>query len=293
MNASATPLPFAPVLPAFIFLAGTWMGRWLGALIQKLAMASGYPSSHYYRIGGGRGWLGSLPVLGHFLAAPGSRSRRALALELFTGSAWLACWLLCPPGKALCGGVFALGLIGATCIDFDHMIIPDFFTIGLAVAGLMLSAAIPSLHVAGPWIALHCVRSGAAALTGLVVGSGLVLWMGLIGEVLLNKEVLGFGDVKFVGAIGAFCGWQGAVFSLFGGAFIGLAALIAGAVHRKLAGDSSVQLFHRESPHGGAAHFGWGAHFPFGPMLAAAAGLYFAVLHPWVDRYLDQYLQLF
>ena len=35
------------------------------------------------------------------------------------------------------------------------------------------------------------------------------------------KEAMGFGDVKFVGAIGAFCGWHGAVFSVFGGALLG------------------------------------------------------------------------
>jgi leader peptidase (prepilin peptidase)/N-methyltransferase len=280
-------------MSALIFIAGVFCGRWLGALIQRLAMAAGYPSSHYYRLDAGRGWLGSLPVLGHFLGSRGSRSRRALALELLTGAAWLAAWSFCPPGKAIGGCVFFLGLIGATCIDFDHMIIPDFFTIGLAIAGLALSFALPALHGAGAWSALHCFRSGASAAIGLVVGSGLVLWMGLIGEVLLNKEVLGFGDVKFVGAIGAFCGWQGAVFSLFGGACIGLIALVLGAIHRRVAGDSSVQLFRREPAERGAAHFGWGAHFPFGPMLAGAAALYFTVLHPSVDRYLNQYLLLF
>jgi leader peptidase (prepilin peptidase)/N-methyltransferase len=283
----------APAGPVLLFLAGTFLGRWLGALIQRLAMASGYPSSHYYRLSGGRGWLGSLPVLGHFLSSRGARSRRALALELLTGSAWLACWASCPPAKALCGCVLLLGLIGATCIDFDHMIIPDFFTIGLAIAGLVLSAAVPALHASGPFLALNCARSAAAALLGLFIGSGLVLWLGLIGELLLNKEVLGFGDVKFVGAIGAFCGWQGAVFSLFGGALVGMAALVVAAAHRRLSGESAVQLFQRESRDGGAAHFGWGAQFPFGPMLATAAALYFTLLHPWVDRYLNQYLPFF
>jgi len=286
MNALAA----APIL---LFLAGTLCGRWLGALIQRLAMAAGYPSSHYYRLSDGGGWLGSLPVLGHLLSSRGTRSRRALALELLTGAAWLGCWVFCPPAKALCGCVLLLGLIGATCIDFDHMIIPDFFTIGLAIAGLVLSAAVPALHGSGPLLALNCVRSAAAALLGLCIGSGLVLWMGLIGELLLNKEVLGFGDVKFVGAIGAFCGWQGAVFSLFGGALVGLAALLASALHRRLSGESAVQLFQRESRDGGAAHFGWGGQFPFGPMLATAAALYFTLLHPWVDRYLNQYLLCF
>jgi hypothetical protein len=31
-------------------------------------------------------------------------------------------------------------------IDLDHMIIPDAFTIGLAVEGLLLSVLVPALH---------------------------------------------------------------------------------------------------------------------------------------------------
>jgi len=38
---------------------------------------------------------------------------------------------------------------------------------------------------------------------------------------------------------------------------------------------------------------GWGTHFPFGPMLASAAALYYLALHPAVDAYLQRYLALF
>ena len=65
------------------------------------------------------------------------------------------------------------------------------------------------------------MRSGVDGITGLLVGSGLVLWIALLAEAVLKKEAMGFGDVKFVGAIGAFTGWQGAVFAVFGGAVIG------------------------------------------------------------------------
>ena len=37
----------------------------------------------------------------------------------------------------------------------------------------------------------------------------------------LPREAMGFGDVKFVGAIGTFTGWEGTVFAVFGGAMIG------------------------------------------------------------------------
>src|SRR5512146_598871 len=113
-------------------------------------------------------------------------------------------------------------LICATFIDLDHMIIPDAFTIWLAVAGVLLSVLLPSLH--GRQHELFVVaslRSGVDSAVGLLVGSGLVLWIALVAETVLKKEAMGFGDVKFVGAIGAFTGWQGAVAAVFGGAVIG------------------------------------------------------------------------
>ena len=38
---------------------------------------------------------------------------------------------------------------------------------------------------------------------------------------IFGREALGEGDVKLLGCIGAFCGWKGAIFAIFGGAMIG------------------------------------------------------------------------
>jgi len=274
-------------------LAGAWMGRLMGGLIQHMARSAGYPSSHYSSFETDGRWLARLPIAGHFARPRGARSRRAFCLEALAGIAFLACWLLFPPAKAFCGALFALALIGATFIDFDHMIIPDLFTTGLALAGIALSAFVPALHGIGPPGAFACVRSCAAALLGLAIGSALALWISVIGEWVFDKEVLGFGDVKFLGAIGAFCGWQGAAFSLFGGALAGAMALIAAEVCRRAFGKNSVQLFHVESANGEQGKLGLGAQFPFGPMLAAAAAAYFFALHPLVDRFLSCYAPVF
>ena len=274
-------------------IAGAATGRGMGRLIDHLALAGGFSSPGFHRAGGSANPLGSLPVAGHFLSPAGTRSGRALAIELLTGAAFAACWVAFPAAKAACGFVLLAGLIGASCVDLDQMIIPDLFTIGLALAGLVLSAAVPALHGMGAPSALSCLRSVAAAMLGMAVGSSLALWISLVGEWLLGKELLGFGDVKFLGAIGAFCGWQGAVFSVFGGAVVGALALIAAEAVRRLAGDARVQLFRVESPGGGNGRIGWNAHFPFGPMLAAAAAAYFLAAHPWADRYLGRYLVLF
>jgi len=256
-------------------LPGAVAGYWLDRLLRHCSAEAGYPMARY--------------IL----------SRRRWALAALGALIFAGCAQLFPsPAAAGCMILFLTALLGAACIDFDHMVIPDLFTIGLAVAGLILSALVPALHHCGGWNAWNCLRSAAAGALGLAIGSALVLWLGLIGELLLNKEVMGFGDVKFVGAIGAFCGWQGAVFSVFGGAVIALVALLAVRSAQALGwtrlrqgygGPAGRAIGSVASNHETAG----GAQFPFGPMLSAAAALYGLILRAPVDAYLAQYRALF
>jgi leader peptidase (prepilin peptidase)/N-methyltransferase len=119
---------------------------------------------------------------------------------------------------------------------------------------------------------------------------------------------MGFGDVKFVGAIGAFVGWPGAVFAVFGGAIIGtvwfaLALLWHGLFGRRRAiedptpGAAPEEKSEAEKPGDPdgpavADPIGFGVQVPFGPMLAAAGLLYFLVLHRWVDAYFARLAEL-
>src|SRR5277367_595648 len=76
-------------------------------------------------------------------------SPRYFIVELFTGVAFLSCWLAFgakSPGLALVYSVFLAGLLVATFIDFEHFIIPDEITIGGMVAGFAASFFLPSLH---------------------------------------------------------------------------------------------------------------------------------------------------
>lgn len=280
-----------PIALALI-VAGAFTGHGLGALLMRMARAEGYSASRYYALAGGPR-LAALPIVGHFLRSRGTRCPRLFLLETATAIAFVLCWALFPAPKAAAGAVFLVALLGGSVIDLDHMIIPDLFTVGLAVLGFALSAFVPSLHGAAAANVWTGLRSLAAAGLGIAVGSSILLWFSILGELVLGREVMGFGDVKFVGAIGAFCGWQGAVFAIFGGAALGAVALVACALYRVCAGDGGMALLRHPASASRNGRVAWGAPFPFGPMLAAAAALYFLALHPLVDRYLAQYASLF
>jgi leader peptidase (prepilin peptidase)/N-methyltransferase len=218
-------------------------------------------------------------------------SIRYPAIELLTAVLFALSWRFFTPSTALIGMLFISILICATFIDLDHMIIPDRFSIGGALVGVILSFAVPSLHgYESDLFIFDSMHSGFESIIGLLIGSSIVLWIGLLAEIVLKKEAMGFGDVKFLGAIGAFIGWQGAIFSIFGGAIIGtlwfaLFLLVKGIFWKKKT----------PSEDGPSAESNQllGHHTPFGPMLAAGGLLYFLFLHPWVDAYFNEIVSLF
>jgi leader peptidase (prepilin peptidase)/N-methyltransferase len=117
----------------------------------------------------------------------------------------------------------------------------------------------------------------------------LVLWIALVGEALLRKEAMGFGDVKFVGAIGAFTGWQGAVFTIFIGAVISLIWIGLAMVWKKCFGDHVTVAPRAETADGQAAELGLGVQIPFGPMLAIAGLLHFFCFKTPLNDYLAEF----
>jgi leader peptidase (prepilin peptidase)/N-methyltransferase len=215
------------LFPLLFGVIGACIGSFLNVCILRIPLGESIvrPRSRCRSCGAPIAWHNNIPILGWFILRGRARccgkpfSIRYPLIETLTAALFVACWLIfapLSPAKALCGMVFVSALICATFIDIDHFKIPDAFTIGLAALGILFSILVPSLH--GQTNALRSVLLG---LEGMLIGSALLLWIALAAETLLRKEAMGFGDVTFLGAIGAFCGWQGAVVAIFGGAIIG------------------------------------------------------------------------
>jgi leader peptidase (prepilin peptidase)/N-methyltransferase len=75
----------------------------------------------------------------------------------------------------------------------------------------------------------------------------------LSAEIILPREAMGLGDVKFMAAIGAFIGWQGVIFSLM------ISSMIGAAV-----GTILILMKQRE----------WSSRMPYGPYIALAAAVW-------------------
>lgn len=76
---------------------------------------------------------------------------------------------------------------------------------------------------------------------------------GSVTTITIPREAMGFGDVKFIAAIGAFLGWKAVLFTIGAGSIIGCFAAVAGIF---LARDKA------------------GSRVPFGPFLALGAAIW-------------------
>jgi leader peptidase (prepilin peptidase) / N-methyltransferase len=300
LAAFAAEFPWFFPLCAALF--GAIVGSFLNVVIYRMPLEKSIvtPGSHC-ACGQPIAWFDNIPVLPWFMLRGKARccgrpySFRYPFVEMLTSGLFLACALQFAPAKALLGMLFLACLVCATFIDLDHMIIPDLFTIWLGVVGVAVSFAFPALHsITADLPLIAHLRSGGMGLVGLLVGSGLVLWIALVAEAVLRKEAMGFGDVKFVGAIGAFCGWQGAVFSVFGGAIVGTVWVALAWAWQKASGKKAPIAPRAELGEGQEAEkLGLGVQVPFGPMLAVAGAVYFLGADRWFDAYLASLAELF
>ena len=87
-------------------------------------------------------------------------------------------------------------LISAFVIDYRLQIIPNRLNLTIFETGLIFTF-IQGLY--NPQLAWSLIQGG-------LIGAGIFLVITLIGGLIAGKEAMGFGDVKFMGAIGLFFG---------------------------------------------------------------------------------------
>ncbi len=269
---------------AWAFIFGAIVGSFLNVCIYRIpAERSVISPGSTCACGKPIAWYDNVPILSWLILRGRARccrqpySIRYPLVELLTGLLFLAAWHAHSPLKAICLMALISMLICGSFIDLDHMEIPNRFSIGLAIVGFALSILVPDLHLQGegPY-ASAVIRSAFESMQGTLIGSGLILWIALLAETVLRKEAMGFGDVKLLGGIGAFLGWQGAVFSIFGGAVIGCIGLLVWMAFKKIRGAKPEEAEEDQL---------LGRHIPFGPMLSSGALLYALLLEKQVGAY--------
>lgn len=223
-------------------------------------------------------WYDNIPIFSWFILRGRCRdcgvrfSFRYPLIEVGTAVLFVASWYFLEPVQAVIGMLFIGLLVIASFIDLDHLIIPDCFTVGGFVLGCIISMMVPGLHgyVGSEPYMLRGFGSLISALNGAFLGSGVLLWVALIADMVLREESMGAADIKLMGCIGAFCGWKGAVFALCGGAFLGSLILVPLMLMKRLKSRDA------ESSH---------MVVPFGPWLSLGAIIYFVFARGRVDDY--------
>ncbi|HNX04777.1 MAG TPA: prepilin peptidase [Opitutales bacterium] len=296
--------------PTIAFLFGACIGSFLNVCIYRIPAGKSVvrPGSHC-GCGAPIRWYDNIPITSWFILRGKARccgrpfSFRYPAIEALTGGLFLACFLTAPTiPAAFCWMLFAAFMVCATFIDLDTFTIPDRFSVGGMVIGVLLSACVPSLH-SSDLFASPNISSLCEAVVGAFVGTALVYWIMVLAEIALRRPAMGEGDVKLMGAIGAFCGWQGAVFALFGGAILGTAAVVAWSLTRLILGkhlkseipphaalpdDPSAAKPEDKKPADDSEDDVPEGAVPFGPALAGGALLYLLWAHPYMSAYMEQ-----
>jgi len=221
MNATTIPEAFAGapawLLPSFAFLFGLVWGSFINVVIHRLPLGESLvtPRSRCPSCENVVASYDNIPVLSYLLLGAKCRhcnasiALRYPAVELIVGAASLSSFMR--HGFALEFLVelfFVAATVALIFIDYDHQILPNAITVYGTLIGIL---------IAGPRMSFTIID----ALKGAALGAG-ILWA--VSELyfrLRKVEGMGQGDVKMMGMVGAFLGWQGVLLTLFIGSLLG------------------------------------------------------------------------
>ena len=182
-------------------------------------------------------WYDNVPVLSYVLL--GARCRncrnriplRYPVVELLTGLLFFYYLLRLGP-TAMAAKYCLLGalLVGLLFSDLEERILPDEFTLGGTLAGLVLSWFIKVQDITAHaifWILGIRIDAASPVMSFAesVIGAGIpafFLWLGgYVYEKIRKREGMGLGDVKMMLMIGAFLGLRDSLLTLIIGSVLG------------------------------------------------------------------------
>ena len=257
------------LITAFIFVTGACIGSFLNVCIYRIPLdqSVAFPGSHCPQCKKSISWYDNIPILSYFIlrgkcrSCKASFSPRYAVVEATTAILFLLIWL--QYGWTVLTPIFFLvvsSLLLATFVDLDHMIIPDRVSIGGMIAGVILSTLFPVIHEQTTHLQ-GLLTSGI----GLLIGFGSLWLVSVLGRWAFKKDAMGFGDVKLLGAIGAFLGWRGVLFTIMISSLLGTVvglAFIVGGKHE------------------------WQSKIPYGPYLAVGAIVWILWGTVWWNAYI-------
>ena len=201
MQDLARALPLAFTL--WVFAVGAVVGSFLNVVIARVPKGRSIvsPGSRCPRCGNPIAWYDNIPVLSWILLRARCRncglpiSPRYPLVEVLTGVLAVAVFRRVGPSWTAVGYfAFAATLVALAYIDLDTWLLPHQITWPLLALGL----ASPLWNRELTWI---------ESLIGAAAGFALFAVIALVGEKLLKRETMGWGDVWLLAAIGAWLGW--------------------------------------------------------------------------------------
>lgn len=258
------------LLQAVAALVGGLVGSFLNVVIARVpaGLSVVTPRSRCPRCETPIAWYDNLPVLSWLLLRARCRACRAPIsiryplVELAGGVAgWLALQRNGPTPAALAEFTLVALLLALAAIDLDTWLLPHRLTWPLIVLGLAAAA-----------LGLAPAPSLASSALGGALGFGGFALVSLVGERLLKKEALGFGDVFLLGGLGAWLG-AGALLPVIllasvQGSVVGVALILLGRSQPgpEAGGEPAAPAEDGDAPWVPPRHA-----VPFGPFLVAGA----------------------
>jgi len=246
------------------FLAGLLIGSFLNVCVYRLPLEISVAQPARSFCPGCEktiAWYDNVPVLSFLLLRGRCRNCKARiplrypVVELATGLAFALC--VAAFGVTLLTVKYAILsaiLITLIATDFEEHFLPDEFTLGGTLIGLVLAVFIrmdPGIvnllmpySLSWRWVSLAESAFSAAFF------SGIVWFAGWLYEKVRHREGMGLGDVKMLAMVGAFLGTTGSQLTLIIGGVFGV---ILGGGYILIAREKASEY---ELPYGSFLGFG-------------------------------------